>query len=425
MGTVPEMKKQRVAVVGTGVAGMAAAYFLRHDCEIVFYEKNAYPGGHTNTVTVDEDGRPVYIDTGFMVYNEVTYPNLIRFFSELNIPVKNTSMSFSVQHLPTGLEYCGTGIAGLFSQRKNLFNLSYIRMLSSIHRFNQECVEVLENKKYERSTISEYVREKRLGPDILEKYLLPMSAAIWSTPPDKMMNFPAATLVRFFKNHGLLGLTTHYQWKTVEGGSRVYRDKVLSLFPGSLKIGRAATQVSRNSSGVLVRDSSGGEASYDRVVIASHADEALAMLQDAKPLEKELLGKFRYQKNQAMLHTDESVMPRARKAWSSWNYRIEKDRSASVIYWMNSLQGVSDKKNYFVSINDPGRVDPSKILWQKEYEHPIYDLEAIQAQEKLNRLNAEGPVYFCGSYFKYGFHEDAFTAGKEAAQALLGRGSAG
>ena len=413
------MNKPKVAVIGTGIAGMAAAYTLRDRCEISFYEKEAVPGGHTHTVTIDEEGQPIFIDTGFMVYNEVTYPELVRFFKALEIPVKNTSMSFSVQHKPSDLEYCGTGIAGLFSQKKNIFRPSYWKLLGAIDRFNRECLEILSEGANPNQTIAEYVLKKNLGEDILEKYLLPMSAAIWSTPPDKMLQFPARTLVRFFKNHGLLGLTGHFQWKTIEGGSRVYRDKVLSFFPGALKLDRAAVEVSQDQGAVLVRDSRGEEARFEAVVLASHADQTLKMLKDPSVLERELLSKFRYQKNFSVLHTDESLMPKTRTAWSSWNYRIETDRASSVIYWMNSLQGVSKKKNYFVSINDPGQIDAAKILWKKEVEHPIYNAEAVEAQKELPRLNEKGPIYFCGSYFNYGFHEDAFVSGVRAAEAIL------
>lgn len=414
------MSRPRVAVIGTGVAGMAAAWFLKDDCDVVFFEKNTRPGGHTHTVTVDEEGTPVHVDTGFMVYNDVTYPNLLKFFLKLRIPAKTTSMSFSVQHRPSGLEYCGTGLSGLFSPRRNLFNLRYWRMLLDIDRFNRTSVEVLEGDRYARHTMEEYARAKGYGPDLLDRYLLPMSSAIWSTPPDKMLNFPAVTLVRFFKNHGLLGLTTHYQWKTVEGGSRVYRDKVLAAFPGAVRLGCGAAKVARRDGAVFVHDTAGGEHRFDKAVIAAHADEALAAIEGPTAMERALLSCFRYEKNRAMLHTDESVMPKTRAAWSSWNYRVEKDGQASVIYWMNSLQGVSKKRNYFVSINDRGRVSPSKVLWEDVYEHPIYDRPAVEAQAELPHLN-RGPVYFCGSYFNYGFHEDAFTSGLRAAEAVLGR----
>ncbi len=415
------MSRARVAVLGTGIAGMAAAYFLKDECEVVLYEKDVRPGGHTHTVRVEEAGQPVDIDTGFMVFNETTYPNLVKFFKRLEVPSMNAPMSFSVQHLASGLEFCGTGVSGLFAQKRNLFRPSYWRFLLAVDRFNRQSVEVLDEARYAGLTLAEYVKEKRLGDALLEKYILPMSSAIWSTEPSMMNNFPVQTLVRFFKNHGLLGLTTHYQWKTIPGGSRVYRYKVLAFFPDSLRLGQQAVSVARKEGAVFVKDASGRQERYDRAVLAGHADESLAALASPEARERELLGCFSYQRNRAALHTDAAVMPKRRPAWSSWNYRAEKDGSSSVIYWMNSLQQVSKRENYFVSINDPGRIRPKSVLWQGEYTHPTFDLKTVKAQKHLPELNRKGPVYFCGSYFRYGFHEDAFCAGMEAAAALLGR----
>lgn len=414
------MSRPRVAVIGTGIAGMAAAYFLKDDCDVVLYEKDQRPGGHTHTVTVKEDGRDVPIDTGFMVYNETTYPNLVKFFHALQIPVMDTSMSFSVQHVASRLEYCGTGIRGLFAQKANLFKPSFFKLLADINAFNQESPKILDGRFVDKG-LARYVIDKGWGRDLLEKYLLPMAGAIWSTRPEKMREFPAETLVRFFKNHGLLGLTTHFQWKTVSGGSRVYRDKLLSCFPKSIRLGCGAKSIKRTDDGVWVSDTSNTGTTYDKVVIATHADEALSLLEAPTPLQTQLLSAFRYQKNQAMLHTDERVMPKTRSAWSSWNARLEADGHSSVIYWMNSLQKVSQTQNYFVSINDPGLVEPSRVLWRGEYEHPVYDLRAVEAQKRLPELNEGSSIVFCGSYFKYGFHEDAFCAGTDAASALLGK----
>ncbi len=414
------MTRPRIAIVGTGVAGMAAGYFLRDRYEVHFFEKNRTPGGHTNTVTADENGRTVPIDTGFMVYNEATYPNLVRFFRELSIPTQPTSMSFSVQHRPSGLEYCGTGVLGLFAQRRNALRPSFWRLLGVIDRFNRECPEVLEDPRYAQVTLAEYCSQKGFSTDFLEKYLVPMSSAIWSTPPDLMLRFPAATLVRFFKNHGLLGLHGHFTWRTVAGGSRVYRDKVLAMFGDRVRLGDAVVSLTRGPDGVDLRTASGASRTFATVVVASHADESLALLADATPLERELLSKFRYQRNRASLHTDGSVMPVRRRAWSSWNYRIDENGKASTAYWMNHLQNVSERRDYFVSINDSGLVKSSSVLWETEYEHPIYDSGAVDAQRRLPELNVQGPVYFCGSYFRYGFHEDAFTSGLEAARSLSG-----
>lgn len=415
---------KKIAIIGTGIAGMACGYFLKGHFDITFYEQNHYPGGHTNTVTISENGKPVYIDTGFMVYNEITYPYLTRLFHELDIPTKATSMSFSVQHLPSGLEYCGTGLSGLFAQRKNLFSPDHWKLVLEIDRFNKEAPEILGDKRYLEYTVSDYVQEKKFSEDFLYKFLIPISSAVWSMPPELMEEFPIFTLVRFFKNHGFLGLNTHYQWRTVIDGSRVYRDKILSFFPNKVRLNQPVKAVIRKEGKTEVIDKQGEKEMYDLVVIASHADQALAMLEQPTVLEKDLLSKFSYQKNKATLHTDESLMPKTKEAWSSWNYRIERHRNDQVlpttIYYMNSLQHVSKEKNYFVSINDRGKIDPSKILWEADYDHPIYNVAAIGAQKRLWEINQTGPVYFCGSYFRYGFHEDALGAGIEVARRIRG-----
>lgn len=415
---------ERIAIIGTGVSAMSAAYFLRNDYDVTFFEKDDYAGGHTNTLTIDEDGTPIYIDSAFMVFNHVTYPNLLKFFRQLDIKEKNTNMSFSVQHLPSGLEYCGTGLNGLFAQRKNLLSWKHIRMLLDINRFNKEAIEVLEDKHFIGYSIRNYFDEKGYGQAMLEQYLIPMSSAVWSTPPEQMLDFPIVTLVRFFKNHGFLGMTTQHQWKTLIGGSRQYRDKVMAMFPDRVHLNSEVVQVLRKPDGVELSLKDGNKHVFDRVIIASHADQSLRLLGDPTELERTLLSKFKYQPNQATLHTDDALMPKTRLAWSAWNYRIKKKEDRLVpqtIYYMNRLQHVSQKKDYFVSINDDGDIDRSKIIWQKEYAHPLFDVGAIQAQDDLPKLNDNGKTFFCGAYFKYGFHEDGFTSGMNVAQKILNR----
>lgn len=414
-----------IAIIGTGIAGMGCAHFLHKEYDLTVYEQDNYIGGHTNTLTVDEYGRPIYIDTGFMVYNDVTYPNLIRLFKELGVEEKNTSMSFSVQHMPTGLEYSGSGLNGLFAQRKNLFNIGFIKLLHHINRFNKECVEVLNDKNYDSYTLEEYVAEKQFGNDFLYKYIIPMSSAVWSTPPDKMVRFPVAALVRFFHNHGFLGLDTQHQWKTLIGGSRSYREKLISPFRDRIYTKRAAVKVIKENGKAAVIDTHGNKAFYDAVILACHGDQALRLLERPTDMEFRLLKEFHYQKNIATLHTDASLMPKTKRAWSSWNYRLDSDTSGSLtpstIYYMNSLQHVSDKRDYFVSINGAENIDPGKILRQIDYEHPLFSVGAVEAQKDLPMLNAQGSVYFCGSYFRYGFHEDAFTSALELSRRLSGK----
>jgi len=414
----------KTAIIGTGIAGMGCAHFLHPGDELTIYEQNDYVGGHTNTVTVDEDAKPVHIDTGFMVFNYVTYPNLCKLFAELNAPVKKTDMSFSVQHLPSGLEYSGSSLNHLFAQRKNIFSTQYIKMLMQIGRFNKESIRILDDPKYAGYSIGQYIKEFGYSDDMLWKYLVPMSSAVWSTPMERMLDFPAATLIRFFQNHGFLGLDTQHQWYTLENGSQSYRELLIKPFKDRIHVNRKAIDVRRVDGRAEIKANDGSTEIFDRVIIAAHGDQALAMLSDPNVEEQRLLSNFKYQYNKAVLHTDESIMPKTKLAWSSWNYRIKTQNGQlqpSTIYWMNRLQGVSDKKNYFVSINPHDDLDEKKILMEIDYEHPLFDVPAINAQAQLRALNQGGPIYFCGSYFKYGFHEDAFASAVNLCSQLLGK----
>lgn len=413
---------EKLAIIGTGIAGMGCGHFLHKKYDLTLFEQDNYIGGHTNTVTVDEDGSPVYVDTGFMVFNFETYPHLCKLFDELKAPVKKTDMSFSVQHVPTALEYCGSGINGLFAQRKNIFNLRYIKMLMQISRFNSESVKILDDPEFENYSLKEYITRFKYDEDMLWKYLIPMSSAVWSTPMEEMLNFPIVTLVRFFKNHGFLGLNTQHQWYTLQDGSQSYRKLLIEPFKDKIQINNGVVKVKRENDKVAVTAANGSAQLFDKVIFACHADQALKIIAEPDEDQLRLLSPFRYQKNTATLHTDESVMPKSKLTWSSWNYRIEERKGQLIpttIYWMNSLQGVSKKKNYFVSINAiPGTLDEKKILRAIDYEHPLFDVPAMKAQNELQKLNEKGPLYFCGSYFKYGFHEDAFKSAVELCKKL-------
>lgn len=412
-----------LAIIGTGIAGMACGHYLHRRYDLTVYESENYIGGHTNTITADEDGKPVYVDSGFMVFNYVTYPLLTKLFEELQVPVMKTSMSFSVQHIPSSLEYCGSGLNGLFAQRGNIVNPRFIRMLFQIARFNRHSPTILDDPSYADHTIADYCKEQKLGDDFIYRYLVPMSSAVWSTPMDLMLHFPATTLIRFFYNHGFLGLNTQHQWYTVQGGSRVYREKIIAPFRDRIKTSCAAVKVERINGKVQVTDAQGNTALYDKVILACHGDQAYRMVQQKTEDEDRLLRCFKYQQNKAILHTDERSMPKNKKVWSSWNYRIagqNHNPMPATIYWMNELQRVSEKKNYFVSINgDENLVDPKKKIWEKEYEHPLFDIPAIRAQQELHKLNATGPVYYCGSYFRYGFHEDGLLSATDLCKTIL------
>ncbi len=417
--------KRRLAIIGTGIAGLGCAHFLHRRFDLTLYEKNDYAGGHTHTISVPEENRSVPVDTGFMVFNEVTYPNLTRLFRELGVATKPAPMSFSVQHLPTGLEFCGTSLHHLFGQRKNLFRPRFWKMIFQINRFNTEAIAALSAPQFQNHTLGEYVCEKKYGNDFLNFYLVPMSSAVWSTPPERMLEFPAVTLLRFFYNHGFLGLHTQHPWHTVVNGAKSYVEKITTPFRETIKLKNGATSVHRENGGVKVTDVSGRAEHFDHVIFASHADETLKLLADADASERELLGEFKYQPNSALLHTDASVMPKTKMCWSAWNYRTDRAAdgkiSPSTIYWMNRLQGVSDRQNYFVSINGENSVNPNRVLKRIQYEHPLFSLGAIRAQRELPQLNERMTnVFFCGSYFRYGFHEDAFTSALELCRVLTG-----
>ncbi len=410
-----------IAIIGTGIAGLGCGYFLHRDFEVSLFERNEYAGGHSNTITVDEDGRAVPIDTGFMVFNEVTYPNLSRLFAKLGVETMPTAMSFGVQHLASGIEYCGSSLNQLFAQRRNIVRPRFLNALRHISRFNADALRALSEAAPPDETLQQYCERRGYAGDLLQLYLLPIASAIWSTPFDDVRDFPIATLLRFFRNHGLLGgLSGHHQWLTVKGGAKAYVDKMTQPFRGRIHLGNGVMRVTRTSRRVALHFADGACAAFDKVIFACHADEALGMLADPTADERRLLGAFRYERNVATLHTDPAPMPRSRRAWASWNYRLD-GTSASTIYWMNSLQRVSDRRDYFVSINDPVLIDSARILKTIVYHHPVFTLGGIEAQRELpalNEIGAEQTTYFCGSYFRYGFHEDAFGSGIAASRAV-------
>jgi len=431
----------RLAIIGTGIAGLGCAHFLQRHHTITLFEQNSHVGGHTHTVDVREPipvvpgvaptatARTVPIDTGFMVYNEVTYPLLTRLFRELRVTTQPTDMSFAVKHTAEDIEFCGSSLNHLFAQRKNLWSPRFIRMLLKINRFNREALAALDQPETFRMTLGDYVRQRGYGEDFFKLYLVPMSSAVWSTPPEQMLAFPAATLLRFFHNHGFLGLSTQHPWRTVTGGAREYVKRLTEPWRDRIRLGDRASRVVRTPTGVTVMTALGSAQTFDRVIIATHGDEALRLLVNPTPRESTLLGEFKYQPNIATLHTDPRVMPRTRLAWSAWNYEIaangEGPVSTATHYWMNRLQKVSDQENYFVSIGRPEAIDPAKVLRRIETTHPLFSLGAIQAQGELPALNqsARGTTetYFAGSYFRYGFHEDAFMSAVTLSGLLLDR----
>ena len=420
--------KPKLAIIGTGISGMACGYFLRKDFDIRLYEQNDHVGGHSLTADAKENGRRIPVDMGFMVFNKKTYPHLTRLFDELKVPYKNSNMSFSVQHPSQDLEYCGSSLNHLFGQRKNLFKPHFWRMLLQINRFNNEAHEALQSKQFDSLTLEQYVKTRAYGEDFFRLYIVPMSSAIWSTPPKLMLQFPATSLLRFFHNHGFLGMSTQHQWLTPDGGSREYVKRLTSSFEDRIKSSNRVQKVQRVGNQATLHTIDGLSDTFDKVIMANHADQALRLLDSPDSEEKMELGKFKYQKNTGTLHTDPSSMPKKKLCWASWNYRIKEDAQGNLIprtiYWMNNLQNVSQEVNYFVTINGEDEIKPDSIIKQVEFEHPLFDSAAVKAQPKLHALNQRSPqqtVYFCGSYFKYGFHEDALNSAMELCSTILGR----
>lgn len=408
---------EHVAIVGTGIAGLGCAWNLRDAARLTLFEKQERPGGHTNTVFVEEDGRRVPIDTGFIVFNHVTYPGLVDLFKDLGVETKPSEMSFSVHDEATGLEFNGMGPNKVFAQRRNLFRPRFHLLLVQILRFFRIGRAALDDPDTDELTLREFAIRHRLGQDFLDFYLVPMSSAVWSTEPGRVLDFPAKSLLRFFNNHGFLGVTTHHPWFTVSGGSKTYVDRILEKV-APLRLSCGVRRITERRQDVEIETCDGQRHTFDRVVIAAHADEALAMLANPTSDQRRLLGAFGYQKNSATLHTDARVMPERRRAWAAWNYRVatgpDGNPKATTHYWMNALQGVSDKRDYFVSID--AQIADEHVLYRTVYEHPVFTLGAMRAQRELPSLNDVSPdqrIFFCGSYFRHGFHEDAYHSARE------------
>ena len=411
----------KIAVIGGGVAGITASYLLQRRHSVTLYEKNDYVGGHTHTIVIKDGadaGTPV--DTGFIVSNDRTYPLFNRFLSQLGVPLRKTQMSFSYNCRQTGLQYASSNFNTIFAQRSNLLNPLFWYMLLGITRLNAKTRQRLQKGKLEGLSLGEYLDREGFSQHLIEAYLIPMAAAIWSTPDVKMMDFPAEAFFRFFENHGLLTLTDQPQWYVVAGGSHAYVKAFLESFTGKVLTNYGITSVRRTDSGPVVRFDDDREEQYDRVVIAAHANEAYRMLADPSPDEIRLLSPWQYANNHTVLHTDISLLPSNRRAWASWNYVKERDVESgspvTVTYHMNRLQNLKTENNYCVTLNPVNPIPGNCIIREIEYTHPMFTFDALKTQQDLPGLNGRNNTCFCGSYFGYGFHEDAVRSAVRVAE---------
>jgi len=411
------MKKQSVAIIGSGISGLASAYFLSDKLSVKIFEKNNYLGGHSNTVDVDYDVKKIAVDTGFIVFNHQTYPNLTPFFRLLNVAYQKSNMSFAVKVNNGELEYAGTNLGTVFSQLKNAFNPHFLIMLRDILRFNKEAENILQREFDASYTLKNLLDDLGVKNYFREYYLLPMSGAIWSCPLETMLSYPAQSFVRFFKNHGLLTVANQPQWFTVTNGSREYVKKIAAKIGAeNISLNNAAIAVERFEDKVLVK-SQKGEEFFDYVFFATHGDQVLQILKNPHPQEKGVLQNFKYQSNLAVLHRDTSLMPNSKKAWASWVYAKNKNDSGSdiaVTYWMNNLQEIDHKYPLFVTLNPNQPISEDKIFAKFNYEHPIFDSNAVAAQSKIEEIQGLDRIYFCGAYQKYGFHEDGIASAIKA-----------
>lgn len=407
---------ERIAIIGTGIAGNTASWKLRDRFDITVFESASYIGGHTNTIDVEEHGRTLAIDTGFIVFNEKTYPNFIAMLDEIGQSSKPSNMSFSVHSADDGIEYTGGSLNGVFAQRRNLLRPSFYRMVRDIMRFNRDAVREIMGQG-NSLTVADYLRKGGYSDAFRENYLIPMVAAIWSAEPVAVLDMPAWFLVRFFKNHGLMQIGDHLQWRVIEGGSREYVKRLVAGHRDRIRLNSPVVSLKRTAGGVEVVSKSGGREHFDYVFVACHSDQALSMLADPTPQEQEVLGAIPYQLNEAVLHTDERLLPRRKRAWAAWNYFVPDARlgHVAVSYNMNILQGLDAEETYVVTLNDDSRIDPSKVIRRIQYHHPVYTLESVTAQARQRELNCDR-TFFCGAYWRNGFHEDGVVSALHAVE---------
>lgn len=413
----------KIAIIGSGISGLTAAWLLNQSHEITVFEANDYIGGHTHTIDVDLDGEQLAIDTGFIVYNDWTYPNFIELLKRLDVGSLATEMSFSVRCERSRIEYNGSNLNGLFAQRSNLLRPRFHRMLKDILRFNREALELLD-ADHDSLTVDEYVTQQGYSKQFSDRYLIPMGAAIWSCPPETFGKFPVRFIVEFYRNHGLLSIKNRPQWRVISGGSARYVEKLIAPFKDRIRLNSAVESIARDENDITIRATGSEDERFDHAIFACHSDQALKILGDSATLsERNVLIEFPYQKNSAVLHWDDSVLPKRRRAWASWNYHIDgppaassdetsesTGQSATVTYNMNILQRLNAQRTYCVTLNRDEAIDPAKVIGQYEYHHPIYTTERRAAQQKHPDLINHNRTSFCGAYWGNGFHEDGVNS---------------
>lgn len=397
----------KIAIVGTGISGLTAAHQLYKEHEISVFEKNSYIGGHSNTIDVDENGHIIPIDTGFIVFNDWTYPNFEKLISGLNIEIENSEMSFSAKSNDSNFSWCGKGIKGLAFNKNNWYQLKSYQILFDFLRFNRIAKTLLSKSKTD-ITLGEFLTNNHFSKTFINYYILPMGAAIWSSSMDDINTYPAHSFLSFFDNHGLLNIKYRPQWKTIVGGSRQYVAELSKPFCNKIKLNSNIKTIHRHNNNIVIHFEDNNTQDFDQIILACHSDQALQLLSQPSNEEINTLGNIKYQPNEAVLHTDASLMPEDINAWSAWNYLLPKDNSeiAKVTYYMNRLQPLNSQQNYFVSLNLTDRISENKIIRKITYQHPVFDSAAINAQNNREFINGKQNTWYCGAYWRNGFHED-------------------
>ncbi len=410
----------KVAVIGGGISGLTAAYRLEDVHEVVLFEADSRLGGHAHTVDVETGSASLAVDTGFIVYNETTYPRFIRLLDELGVETNPSDMSFGISCERTGIEWASHGLRSFLARPANVLDARFRAMARDIFRFNREAPAWLPGAD-EKVTLRDWLAGRRYSDAFSELYLLPMGASIWSASPDRFLEVPAATIIRFFQNHQLLQTSDMLPWRTIAGGSRRYVEALGAALEGRVRRSDRVTGIRRTDGGVEVSTSSGRLEDFDRVILATHSDQALALLDAPTHAERRVLSAIRYQENEAVLHTDDSLLARRPGAWASWNYRVPAEATERVLvtYDMTRLQSLDSDARMLVTLNPEGRIDEGRVISRQTYHHPVFDQAAIEAQQAYDQLDGAGGIHYAGAYWRYGFHEDGVFSGERAAERVV------